>query len=78
MIAYFCAVRGKAPSERLGTALPPFISLWCLARRPPFLFLRFERMMKVMSEAAKVEAKERFDRGDYMGAAKVATAVTLT
>jgi len=29
--------------------------------------------MKVMSEAAKVEAKERFDRGDFMGAAKVAT-----
>jgi len=65
-------------------SVPPFsLSLSLsdvLSSTPIFSFIVFFvrlDQMKVMSEAAKVEAKERFDRGDFMGAAKVATAWCL-
>ena len=51
------------PSFSLSDELPDAFSHCCA------------RQTKVMSEAAKIEAKEKFDRGDYMGAAKVPAAV---
>lgn len=51
-----------------------FLALCC---SPFFLSLASVFFWKVMSEAAKEEAKERFLRGDYMGAAKVKVYIFL-